>query len=233
MNILTDPIWTKWLSGYKRLSPAGIPIEQLPPIDIVLISHSHYDHLSFSTIKKLPGAPLFLVPSGLGKVFLRKGYGRVAEFEWWGTHRLGKLICTFVPAQHWTKRSALDTNTSHWGGWVIEGIDTPTIYFAGDSGYFRGFKEIGERFLLDYTLMPIGAYAPEWFMGKQHVTPEEAIQSFLDTGAKKMFPMHYGAYMLADDTPKEAVDRLLGEWKRQGIDQQRLLMPKLGEVRQL
>lgn len=230
MNILTDPIWTKWLSGYKRLSPAGIPIDQMPLIDVVLISHSHYDHLSFSSIKKLPGAPQFLVPSGLGKTFLRKGYRRVAEFEWWGTHRLGKLICTFVPAQHWTKRTALDTNTSHWGGWVIEGLDGPSVYFAGDSGYFRGFKEIGKRFILDYALMPIGAYGPEWFMRTQHVTPEEGIQAFLDTGAKKMFPMHYGAYMLADDTPKEAVERLLAEWEKREINPRRLRMPKLGEV---
>ncbi|MDY0406974.1 MBL fold metallo-hydrolase [Virgibacillus sp. 179-BFC.A HS] len=230
LNIITDPIWTKWLSGYRRLSPAGIPIKQLPPIDIVLISHSHYDHLSYHSIKRLPGSPTFFVPSGLGKWFVRKGFDQVAEFEWWGTQQYRNVTFTFVPAQHWTKRTLFDTNTSHWGGWVLKGENIPTVYFAGDSGYFRGFTEIGKRFAIDYALIPIGAYEPEWFMSKEHVTPEEAIQAFLDCGAKKMFPMHYGAYMLADDSPKEAVDRLQDEWELRGLDKQRLLMPQLGEM---
>ncbi|TBL71255.1 hypothetical protein EYB31_31035 [Paenibacillus thalictri] len=105
-----------------------------------------------------------------------------------------------------------------------------TIYFAGDSGYFRGFGLIGERFKPDYTLMPIGAYEPEWFMALQHVTPEEAVQAFLDANGEVMIPMHYGAFRLADDTPKEALDRLYAEWQRRGLPAERLLVPALGET---
>lgn len=228
LNILTDPVWTKWLSTYKRLSPPGIAIEALPEIDIVLISHGHYDHLSYSTIRKLPGNPLFLVPAGLGRWFLKKGINHVAEFEWWGKSTVNGVHFTFVPAQHWTKRTLFDTNTSHWGGWVLE--QDKTIYFAGDSGYFRGFSEIGQRFTIDYALMPIGAYEPEWFMHYQHVTPEESIQAFMDTNAKNMIPMHYGAYMLADDTPKEALDRMQAEWGRLEICEDNLKVLKLGEI---
>lgn len=108
--------------------------------------------------------------------------------------------------------------------------NSPSIYFSGDSGYFRGFSEIGTRFQLDYALMPIGAYEPEWFMHLQHVSPEEAVQAFIDTEAKYMIPTHYGAFMLADDTPKEALDRLYTEWQRREINKDKLYVPKLGEI---
>lgn len=229
-NILTDPIWAKRLSFYKRLSPPGLKLKELPAIDFVLMSHSHYDHLHLASIKKLTGNPTFLVPAGLGRWFLRKGFKHTAEFNWWGTIHTAGLRFTFVPAQHWTKRTLTDTNRSHWGGWVIEKPGQPTIYFAGDSGYFRGFEIIGKQFDIDYSLMPIGAYEPEWFMGPQHVTPEEAVQAFLDTNAKAMIPMHYGAYYLADDTTEEALDRLYAAWSHVKSPSKQLLIPKLGET---
>ncbi|MNV98470.1 metal-dependent hydrolase [compost metagenome] len=105
-----------------------------------------------------------------------------------------------------------------------------TIYFAGDSGYFSGFKAIGEKFKIDIALMPIGAYEPEWFMKVSHMTPEEAIQAYLEIGAKQFIPMHYGAFMLADDTPKEAIDRLLNEWRRLQIERVQLRVLELGET---
>lgn len=230
LNVLTDPVWTKWLTTYKRLSPPGIPISDLPSIDIVLISHSHYDHLSFTTIKQLPGNPLFLVPVGLGRKFIRKGYEHVAEFEWWATCHIKGVDFTFVPAQHWTKRTLLDTNTSHWGGWIINDRLTTTVYFAGDSGYFRGFKRIGKSFDIDYALIPIGAYEPEWFMQKQHVSPEEAVEAFLDVKANFMVPMHYGSFRLADDTPKDALDRLKREWNRKKLADDTLKVLQHGET---
>jgi L-ascorbate metabolism protein UlaG (beta-lactamase superfamily) len=183
----------------------------------------------------LKGNPLFLVPQGLAAKFRRKGYRRVEEFTWWASKCVGKAEFHFVPAQHWTRRTLWDTNASHWGGWVIcekgagEKIGR-TVYFAGDSGYFRGFKEIGDRFAIDYALMPIGAYEPEWFMSMQHVTPEEAVQAFLDTGAKQFIPMHYGAFRLADDTPKEALDRLTAEWQRLELGEDRLKILVHGET---
>jgi L-ascorbate metabolism protein UlaG (beta-lactamase superfamily) len=115
---------------------------------------------------------------------------------------------------------------------LVDGAENnDAIYFAGDSGYFQGFRDIGARFPgIRYALMPIGAYEPEWFMGMQHVTPEEAVQAFLDVGAETFIPMHYGAFRLADDTPQEALDRLLADWQRRELDSSRLKLLKHGET---
>ncbi|MGX1982957.1 MBL fold metallo-hydrolase [Thermolongibacillus altinsuensis] len=230
LTIVTDPIWAKRLGTIKRLSDPGILLHDMPNVDVILISHSHYDHLHFSSIKKLKGNPHIFVPIGLASLFRKKGLINVTEYAWWEQKQYKGVTFTFVPAQHWTKRRLFDTNTSHWGGWVIEAEEKPTFYFAGDSGYFRGFKEIGARFSIDYALLPIGAYEPEWFMGPQHVTPEEAIQAFIDCQAKTFIPMHYGTFPLADDTPKEALDRLFAEWKRRDLADERLKVLKLGEI---
>ncbi|MBS4220354.1 MBL fold metallo-hydrolase [Bacillus sp. FJAT-49711] len=228
-NILTDPVWANQLGIDKRLTPPGIHITDLPPIDIVLISHSHYDHLHYSSIKKLKGNPRFLVPVGLGQWFRKRKFQHVIEFSWWDEQKVVDLDFTFTPAQHWTKRTLTDTNRSHWGGWILNN-DNTCIYFAGDSGYFKGFQEMGKRHSIDYCLMPIGAYEPEWFMSSQHVNPEEAVQAFIDTGAKYMVPMHYGAYRLADDTPKEALDRLCTDWDQRELERERLKVMKIGET---
>ncbi len=230
LTIVTDPVWAARMGTAKRLTAPGIVIDDMPNVDVVLISHGHYDHLHFPSIRKLKGNPHFFVPVGLGRLFFRKGYQHVTEFSWWEEKQYNGVTFTFVPAQHWTRRTLFDMNTSHWGGWVIQADNKPTFYFAGDSGYFRGFREIGERFSIDYALLPIGAYEPEWFMGPQHVTPEEAVQAFLDCKATTFIPMHYGAFRLADDTPKEALDRLLAEWKRRHLEDERLKYLKLGEV---
>lgn len=237
LNLLVDPVWANRMGFQNRLAPAGIPIEDLPEIDIVLISHGHYDHLHFGSIQKLKGRPLFLIPIGLGKTFKRHGLFHFQEFEWWQSYTNSNIHITFVPAQHWTRRTLFDTNTSLWGGWVM-GISQDqeselTIYFVGDTGYFRGFKEIGDQYQIDYVLMPIGAYEPEWFMSKQHVTPEEAIQGFIDCKANFFVPMHYGAFRLADDTPQEALDRLYAEWRRRELDHQKLIELARGETLRL
>ncbi|MFF2484650.1 MBL fold metallo-hydrolase [Paenibacillus sp. NPDC058071] len=265
LNIVTDPVWAGQMAFQKRLAPPGIPIESLPPIDIVLISHSHYDHLHMSSLRRLPGRKRLLVPAGLRSKLLTKGFTEVMELEWWESTTIHGLKFSFVPSQHWTRRTLLDTNRSHWGGWVIEPYaleaaaaersatavrqttdvyaeesrgsvkrpvvsSAPTIYFAGDSGYFGGFSEIGRRFAIDVALMPIGAYEPEWFMGPQHVTPEEALQAFADTGAEWFVPMHYGSFKLADDTPREALDRLEAERVKREIGTERIVVLPHGET---
>jgi L-ascorbate metabolism protein UlaG (beta-lactamase superfamily) len=229
LNILTDPVWANRLGTDKRLTPPGLPIGELPPIDVVLISHSHYDHLSHSSIKRLKGDPIFFVPIGLGNWFKRKGFSKTVEFNWWDEHQMSGLTIAFVPAQHWSKRTLTDTNHSHWGGWIIQDA-AQTIYFVGDSGYFEGFSDIGSKYAIDYCLMPIGAYEPEWFMAAQHVSPEDGVKAFINTRSKVMIPMHYGAYRLADDTPKEALDRLLAEWKKRKLASKKLMIMKLGET---
>lgn len=126
---------------------------------------------------------------------------------------------------------ALGYEHSHWGGWIIGTVDGEgKIYFAGDSGYFRGFKMIGKAYAIDTALLPIGAYDTEWFMQMSHMTPEEAVQCYLELGARRFIPMHYGAFRLADDTTKEALDRLVKEWERQGLCEEELQIMKLGET---
>lgn len=230
LNILTDPVWAKRMGLQKRLTEPGLAMEELPDIDIVCLSHGHYDHLDFPTLKKLKGDITFYVPAGLKRLFHRKGYQKVIEANWWESFQHKGLKITFVPAQHWTKRTLTDTNTSHWGGWIIESNETDqNVYFAGDSGYFRGFTEIGERFPVDIVLMPIGAYEPEWFMKVSHIDPEDAVKAFLELKGKLFIPMHYGAYRLADDTGPEALERLLKEWQRLGLDPGQLAVLKIGE----
>lgn len=249
LNMMTDPVWAGQMAFQKRLAPPGIPIEDVPPVDVVLISHSHYDHLHINSLRKLAGSKQLLVPAGLGTKLRLKGFTRVKELHWWQSVSMGGVTFTFVPSQHWTRRNPWDRNSSHWGGWIIEPqaaaeapddkpdagarpyvSDSPTIYFAGDSGYFNGFKEVGKRYAIDVALMPIGAYEPEWFMGPQHVTPEEALQAFEDTGAAWFVPMHYGAFKLADDTPREALDRLEAGRRSRRLEQERLVILPHGET---
>jgi L-ascorbate metabolism protein UlaG (beta-lactamase superfamily) len=231
LNIVTDPVWASRMGSARRLTPPGLALNELPPIDVVLISHSHYDHLNYASLQRLPGQPAVLVPEGLGASVSRRGFATVAELPWWGKMKVGALEFHFVPAQHWTRRTLWDQNASHWGGWVICG-DTggKATYFAGDSGYFRGFRDIGERFEIGAALLPIGAYDPVWFMSVSHMTPEEAVQAFEDLRAEAFVPMHYGAFTLADDTPEEAHGRLLAEWRRRALPPERLRMLELGET---
>ncbi|WP_440960820.1 MBL fold metallo-hydrolase [Paenibacillus nitricinens] len=237
MNIITDPIWARRLGFEKRLGQPGIPLSEVPPIDLILISHSHYDHLHIASIRKLYRAGTTLVvPVGLKRKMLRKGFHNCVEMEWWQEIKLGKIKLSFVPTQHWTRRTPWDTNTSHWGGYILEPADSgnqkssPNLYFAGDSGYFPGFKEIGNRYKIDIALMPIGAYEPEWFMTSQHVNPEEAIQAFLDVGAETMIPMHYGTFRLADDTAREALDRMEKARVKHAISEERIRILGYGET---
>lgn len=242
LNIVTDPVWATRMAMEPRLTSPGISLEHMPPIDIILISHSHYDHLHMKSLRKLITAhTLLIVPSGLALKMVRKGFIHTQQLAWWEGVTFDQVRITFVPAQHWTRRTITDMNRSHWGGYVIEKFvdeqgrvrgkeNLHTIYFAGDSGYFRGFTMTGKRFHIDVALLPIGAYDPEWFMSQQHITPEQAVQVLQDVNAKVMIPMHYGAFKLADDTPKEALDRLEAERIRKGIQKEQIRLLAHGET---
>lgn len=229
LNILTDPVWAKRMGFQKRLTEPGIPIEELPEIDIVVISHGHYDHLDFPTLKKLKGNPHYFVPIGLKSLFIKRGYKNVREMSWWESIEYKGIEIHFVPAQHWTRRLLFDMNTSHWGGWIFQ-TKNDTFYFVGDTGYFTGFQEIAERFTIDVVFMPIGAYEPEWFMAVSHISPEDSVKAFIELKAKQFVPMHYGAYRLADDTGPEALERLLKEWEKRQLPQEQLKVLAIGET---
>ncbi|WP_138494778.1 MBL fold metallo-hydrolase [Paenibacillus pinistramenti] len=240
VNIVTDPVWAPRMGFQRRLGSPGVPISDVPEVDLILISHSHYDHMHVSSIRRLYGPNTeLIVPSGLKRKMERKGFRRCREMSWWERLSVKGFELSFVPSQHWTRRTPFDTNSSHWGGFVLEpgpnrkAAQPPVIYFAGDSGYFAGFKEIGSRFNIDVALIPIGAYEPEWFMTPQHTTPEEGVQAFLDVQAKMMVPMHYGTFRLADDTAREALDRLEQDRLKRGLSEEQIRVVIHGETLRL
>ncbi|HET9752789.1 MAG TPA: MBL fold metallo-hydrolase, partial [Myxococcales bacterium] len=165
--------------------------------------------------------------------FRRRGFPNVVELGWWEEHREGGLSIAFVPSQHWSQRGPFDRNRSLWGGFVIEGSRS-RLYHAGDTAWFAGFREIGERFPgLDAALLPIGAYDPGWFMETQHMNPEQAVQGFLDLRARRLVAMHWGTFKLTDEPLNEPPQRLRAEWRRRGLADDGLRIPAIGETLEL
>lgn len=234
LNILTDPIWSKRCSpfsfaGPKRMRPPGIRFEDLPPIDLVVISHNHYDHLDVPTIKMLETAysPLFIVPLGVKAFFDQKKIRNSIELDWWQSVRTAITI-TSVPAQHFSGRGMFDRNRTLWSGYVLEAEDKK-IYFAGDSGYGSLFNEIGKRLgPFDISLIPIGAYLPKWFMSPIHLSPEESVKVHQDVRSRQSIAMHFGTFPLADDGTGQAEEELILELEKKGIPQRNFLIPKEG-----
>lgn len=214
-NILTDPVWSKRVSpfqwiGPKRVRPAGIKFEDLPPIDLVIISHNHYDHLDEATVKRLNAEhhPVFIVPLGVSGLLKKWSVTNVFELDWEQDKILSsEITITAVPAIHFSGRGSMDRDATLWCGYVMKSGSTK-IYYAGDSGYGKIFKEIGNKYgPFDMALIPIGAYQPEWFMSPIHISPKEAVQVHLDVQSKKSIAIHYGTFPLADeglgDAPKD------------------------------
>ncbi|REJ86862.1 MAG: MBL fold metallo-hydrolase [Planctomycetota bacterium] len=225
INILLDPVFSErigWL--YPRHVAPGLTPSQLPPIDLLLISHSHYDHLDAASVAAIDKSATVIAPRGLARLFVRQGFSCVIELDWWDAVHVKSVEVTFVPARHWSKRTLFDTNRSLWGGYVIRGksdqggsTEETSIYFAGDTAWFDGFAEIGRRFRgLDAALLPIGGYEPGWFMKNNHLNPEQAGQAFLDCGARRLVPMHWGTLQLTDEPLLEPIDRLRTWWGRAG-----------------
>lgn len=216
VTILTDPIFSKRASpfrniGPKRLIPPAIPLNKIPKIDVITVSHNHYDHLDIRSLKKIsknhPDA-IFLVPAGDEKLLQRKKIKNVYNFNWWESIKHKEFVFTFTPVQHWSKRSLFDRNKSLWGGWYIKNKDY-SIYHAGDTGYSKDF--IDTRLKLGapkYAFIPIGAYDPEWFMAESHVNPEDAVKIMLDLEAEKAFGMHWATFTLTDEDTIEPKERL-------------------------
>lgn len=238
LNILTDPHWSDRASpisfaGPKRVTPPGIRFEDLPPIDLVLISHNHYDHLDTATIKRLGAIhhPLFLVPLGLKAWFSSLGIMEVEELDWWDSRNIRGLTFTCLPAQHFSGRTLWDRNDTLWSSWAVIGHEK-RLFFAGDTGYYDAFKEIGDRLgPFDLAAIAIGAYMPRAIMKMTHTTPEEALKLFGDLKGERFLGIHWGTFDLTEEPIEEPPHRLAAEAKRLGLDPERVWVFKHGETR--
>jgi L-ascorbate metabolism protein UlaG (beta-lactamase superfamily) len=229
INVLTDPIFSERASpvqwaGPKRWQPPGIALKDLPHIDVVVISHNHYDHLDLQSVHDLNtqpgGPPLFVVPLGTERWMADVGIANVKALDWWQSVEVrgasGAATVHLTPLQHWTRRTLADTMQCLWGGYVVEtgeGSARRSFFFGGDTGYSaEHFPEIGRRFAsrggIDLGVIPIGGYEPRWFMSRQHVNPEEAVKIHRDIGTRRSLGVHWGTFQLTDEPLDQAVSDL-------------------------
>ena len=203
LNVLVDPNFANWLFLLKRIKRSGLRIQDLPPIDLVLLTHAHFDHFHKPTLRRLPHPKIGVMPWGVGDLAHNLGFARVIELECWESFSHLEWRVTLTPSKHWGARTLHDGHRGY-GGFVLE-HQGRRIYHAGDSAYFEGFKEIGRRLAPDVALLPIGAYHPASFRCV-HMGPDEAMKAFKDLGAQCFVPMHYGTFKLSfealDEPPR-------------------------------
>jgi len=214
INIITDPVFEKLSPFHKRYTSLPFQINELPEIDYILLSHNHRDHLSGKTLKgvlKKSRAAKILTGLKMGSLIRSlTGHKNIEEAGWYQVFSTLKnnLTISFLPSQHWSKRGLFDYNEHLWGAFVIQS-DNTTIYFSGDTGYNTHLKEVGDYFNIDYCIIGIGAYQPEWFMKQNHISPKDALRAAEEMRAKKMIPMHFGCFDLSDEPVMEPLEYLL------------------------
>ena len=211
LAVLTDPVFADHLTLLPRKSPPGVALADLPPIDVVLVSHDHIDHLDADAVRRLRGS-LFIVGLGLGGWLRAQGVERVVELDWWQSHTIEHpgsrpgappVTIHFVPAHHWSVRCPGDVNHRLWGSFVVESADG-TYYLSGDTGYGPHFSETRRRFpAIDLAVLPIGAYEPRDLLEHKHMSPEDARKAFLDLGARWVVPIHWGTFPLGEEPADE------------------------------
>lgn len=238
VNFITDPIFSERASpvgfaGPERLLPLPIKIPELPSIDLVLISHNHYDHLDESSVKALKEYhnPLFVVPLKMGKILKSFNIQNYCELDWWQVLDAPNFRIFALPAKHFSMRNLWDRNEVLWASYLLETKDNSSskIYFAGDTAYGPHFHQIGKRFgPIDLALLPIGAYLPRWFMQPVHMDPEESIKAYLDLKARHFLAIHWGTFDLADEDLLEPPATLLEIAKRKNISQKFLHILPVG-----
>ena len=235
INIVTDPVFGH-LPFFRRQVKPGIPIKKVPSLDYVIISHNHLDHMDSAALSLFKQHPecTFLVPLGDKAWFERRGFTRVKEYTWWEretfVHGDSEIEFSFLPAHHWSQRGLRDFNKSLWGSWMMS-VGGHTIYFGGDTAYSGHFAAIGREFpSISHALMPIGPCEPRKWMKDSHISAEESGQAFIDLGAKKFFPMHWGTFSFGIDHHEAPYDRISTWWHKQklAIDKE-LIVLKFGQ----
>lgn len=235
-TFLTDPIFSRRASplsfaGPARLVEPGVPLDALPKVDFVLLSHDHYDHADLPSIRALAArGARFFVPRGLGPL-VRAAGGEVTEREWWESAEVGPLRVHCVPARHFSGRGLTDRGRTLWAGWVVQG-PSRRFYHAGDTGYFDAFAEIGRRLgPIDLAALPIGAYLPASIMRPVHMDPEEAVQAALDVASRTTVGMHWGTFDLTEEPLDEPPRRFRAEAARRGLAEDHVWVLAVGESR--
>jgi L-ascorbate metabolism protein UlaG (beta-lactamase superfamily) len=222
-NVMLDPNFARWLFVLKRLRKPGLQVRDLPPIDLVLVTHAHFDHLHRPSLRAIVQqsrrrggkAPIIVVPHHVFDLVCDLGFSDVVELDWWNTYRHGELTVTHVPSRHWGARILKDSHRGY-GGYVLRD-QRHSIYHAGDTAYFSGFREIGRRLEPELAMLPIGAYNPPSFRNV-HTSPADATRAFLDLNARWMVPMHYGTFRLSHEPLDEPLQLLEQEAKAAGIE---------------
>jgi L-ascorbate metabolism protein UlaG (beta-lactamase superfamily) len=236
--ILTDPVFSDraspvgWM-GPKRVRAPAIALENLPKIDVVLLSHNHYDHMDLPSLRQIRDRWNSLIVTGIGNgaYLAAKGVRNVIELDWWErTEPLPGLGVVYVPSQHWSRRRLWDTNSMLWGGHVVE-AGGARIYFAGDTGFPAQFAEIARRLgPPDIALLPIGAYEPRWFMAPQHMNPDEAVRAHLDLGAQLSVAMHFATFPLTDESIDAPAAALVVARAQHSVAESSFRVPAFGET---
>jgi L-ascorbate metabolism protein UlaG (beta-lactamase superfamily) len=222
LNLLVDPVFASWLIVLHRLRRPGVAIKHLPPIDAVLLSHAHMDHLNLPSLRRIirrtrrlkGNAPAVVVPWNVTDLVADLGFSSVTSLAWWQSMQLGDVEITLTPAKHWGARKMTDVHRG-FGGYVIRS-GARSLYHSGDTGYFEGFHDIRERLAPRIALLPIGAYSPDSFRSV-HTSPEDALQIFTDLRADTMIPMHYGTFCLSAEPMDEPLPRLLSAAEKAGV----------------
>jgi len=197
-TVFTDPFFSNAALVVRKKVRIKFDFSQVPHKPVVLISHNHYDHLDKYSVKQMiKKDAVFIVPLKLKKLLVNWGAKEVYELDWWESVSLGPLTYTLLPSQHWSRRIGQKGGATLWGGYLIEG--SKTVFFSGDSGYFRGFAEFGKRYNIDYAIVGAGAYAPRWFMHYAHMNVPEFFRTVDDLGANVTIPMHFGIISLSDE----------------------------------
>jgi len=243
VNMLTDPMFSDYASplpfaGPKRITPPGLSLAQLPPIDIVVISHNHYDHLDAPTIRSLGNGPRYYVPLGIRPWLEAQGIDadRITEMDWWESAAVQvnsvPLRITATPSQHFSGRGAFDRNATLWASWAVTWNDY-TVWFAGDTGYNdQQFEQIGDKLPhIDLGIIPIGAYEPRWFMQTVHVDPSEAVQIHQDIGASRSMGVHWGTFLLSAEQVDAPSRALAAALKKANLDPDAMTTFAIGETR--